>query len=83
MLEKADVPGGRVNTASSCLHKDKLHWSVEDLITSVKKLGVDVQFGTEATADSIAEKAPYAVIVATGGTAAVPKAIRSSDLPHV
>ena len=83
VLEKADVPGGQVNTASSCLHKDKLHWSVEDLMTSVKKLGVDVQFGTEATADSIAEKATYAVIVATGGTAAVPKAIRGSDLPHV
>lgn len=80
VLEKADVPGGQVNTASSCLHKDKLHWSVEDLMTSVKKLGVDVQFGTEATADS---KSPYAVIAATGGTAAVPKAIRGSDLPHV
>jgi NADPH-dependent 2,4-dienoyl-CoA reductase/sulfur reductase-like enzyme len=49
VLEKARKPGGQVITAADCLLKDKLGWCVEDLMTSVKKLGVKVKFGSDAT----------------------------------
>lgn len=69
VLEKADRPGGQVITASSCIKKDKLYWSVADLLANVESLGIKVEFGVEATADMIAEAKPYAVIVATGADA--------------
>jgi 2,4-dienoyl-CoA reductase-like NADH-dependent reductase (Old Yellow Enzyme family)/thioredoxin reductase len=75
VLEKAKKSGGQVNTAAECLLKDKLGWCVEDLMTSVKKLGVKVKTGTEADAETIAKLDPYAVVVATGGVPVVPRSI--------
>ena len=75
VLEKAKKPGGQVNTAAECLLKDKLGWCVEDLMTSVKKLGVKVKTGAEADAETIAKLDPYAVVVATGGVPVVPRSI--------
>lgn len=83
VLEKGKTAGGQVITASSCNLKGKLYWSIEDLLVSVKKLGVEVKLGTEATEDMILALNPYAVIIATGGTAVVPRSIHGSDLPHV
>lgn len=83
VLEKAESAGGQVITASTCNLKDKLYWSVEDLLVSVRKLGVEVRFGVEADAENIAKEAPYAVIVATGGTPVVPRSIKGSDMAHV
>lgn len=83
VLEKGEKAGGQVITASTCHLKDKLYWCVSDLMTSVKKLGVKVKFNTEASAESIAALKPYAVVVATGGTAFVPRSISGSDLPNV
>ena len=75
VLEKAKKPGGQVNTAAECLLKGKLGWCVEDLMTSVKKLGVKVKTGAEADAETIAKLDPYAVVVATGGVPVVPRSI--------
>lgn len=75
VLEKAGKPGGQVNTAAKCLLKDKLGWCVEDLRTSVKKLGVKIKVRADFTAEEIAGEEPYAVIVATGGEPLVPRSI--------
>jgi 2,4-dienoyl-CoA reductase-like NADH-dependent reductase (Old Yellow Enzyme family)/thioredoxin reductase len=75
VLEKARKPGGQVITAADCLLKDKLGWCVEDLMTSVKKLGVKVKFGSDATAEKIMKLEPDAVVVATGGEPLVPGSI--------
>ena len=83
VLEKNSVPGGQVNTAASCLHKDKLHWCIDDLMVSVKKLGVDVKFDTAATVEDILARKPYAVVIASGGVPVVPRSIAGSDLPNV
>ncbi len=83
VLEKAERPGGQVITASSCIKKDKLYWSVADLMANVEALGVKVEFGVEATADMIAEAKPYAVIVATGAVPVVPHSIKGWDRPNV
>jgi 2,4-dienoyl-CoA reductase-like NADH-dependent reductase (Old Yellow Enzyme family)/thioredoxin reductase len=79
VLEKAEKPGGQVNTAAECLLKDKLGWCVEDLLTSVKKLGVELVYGADATAEEIAAMEPWAVVVATGGVPVVPRSIPGVD----
>ena len=83
VLEKAEKPGGQVITASTCLHKDKLYWSIEDLMANVKKLGVDVRLGVEADEKTIAKQKPYAVIVATGGVPVRPRSIKGIDGDNV
>ncbi len=83
VAEKADKPGGQVITASTCNLKDKLYWSIEDLMVNVKKLGVEVKLGCEVNAGFVEKLNPYAVIVATGGVPVRPKSIPGLDRDNV
>lgn len=83
VLEKAAAPGGQVGLAARCIKKDKLFWCVEDLMASVRKLGVDVRFNTEATAASVLAMRPWAVVLAAGGEPLVPKNIPGIEQGHV
>ena len=83
VLEKEAVPGGQVNTAAAGPHKAKLHWAVEDLTTEATDLGVAFEYGVDVTADAIAARAPYAVILATGGTPARPRSIPGIAMDNV
>lgn len=83
VYEKAADIGGQVNTASSCILKDKLRWSAIDLLANVKALGVEVVFNTEVDAKLIAELDPYAVFVASGAVPVRPGSIKGVDLPNV
>lgn len=83
VLEKNHKPGGQVIIASSCNLKSKLYWSIEDLMTNVKKLGVEIYMDTEATADSIQALKPSVVVVATGGVPIRPKSIIGIDRDNV
>ncbi len=81
--EKAAVPGGQVNVAAAGPHKDKLHWCVEDLLTEATDLGVTVEYGVEATAETLAAAEPYAVVVAAGGTPVRPRSIPGIAMQNV
>ena len=83
VLEKAEKPGGQVITASTCNLKDKLYWSIEDLMVNAQKAGAEVKLGVEATAESVAAMNPYAVIVAVGGVPVRPKSIPGLDRENV
>ena len=83
VLEKEAVPGGQVNVAAAGPHKAKLHWCIEDLVYEAKALGVAFEYGVEATADALAARAPYAVVVAAGGTPLRPRSIPGIAQPHV
>ena len=83
VFEKEEKAGGQVKTASTCLLKGKLYWSIEDLMANVEKLGVEVKLGTEATEKAIAKLKPYAVVIATGGVPVRPRSIKGIDLPNV
>ena len=83
VLEKAEKPGGQVITASTCNLKDKLYWSIEDLMVNAQKAGAEVKLGVEATAESVAAMKPYAVIVAVGGVPVRPKSIPGLDRDNV
>ncbi len=83
VLEKAEKPGGQVITASACNLKDKLYWSIEDLMVNAQKAGAEVKLGVTATAESVAEMKPYAVVVAVGGVPVRPKSIPGLDRDNV
>ncbi len=83
VYEKDEKPGGQVNIAASGPFKDKLHWAIEDMLTEAADLGITVQCGTEVTAQMLAEKKPYAVLLATGGTPIKPRSIPGIDGENV
>ena len=83
VLEKNDVPGGQVNIAASGPCKDKLHWAIEDMMTECELKGIEVKCSVEATADMLAAEAPYAVLLATGGTPVRPRSIPGIDNENV
>ena len=83
VLEKAEEPGGQVKTAAACNLKGKLAWCVEDRMAVLKRLGVELRFGTEADAETVKALEPYAVLVATGALPLRPRSIRGIDLPQV
>ncbi len=83
VLEKEAKAGGQVHVAAAGPHKDKLGWCIEDLSTEAKDLRVEFKFGTEATADTIAEMKPYAVVLAAGGSPVRPRSIPGISMEHV
>ena len=83
VFEKDEKPGGQVITASTCNLKDKLYWSIEDLMVNAQKAGAEVKLGVEATAESVAALNPYAVVVAVGGVPVRPKSIPGLDRDNV
>jgi NADPH-dependent 2,4-dienoyl-CoA reductase/sulfur reductase-like enzyme len=83
VLEQKEEPGGQVNTAAACHLKGKLHWCIEDLMESLRLLGVPVRTGVTATAEEILAKRPYAVFFATGARPLVPKLLPGVDRPQV
>ena len=83
ILEKNAVPGGQVNTAAAGPHKAKLHWAVEDLTTEATDLGVKIEYGVDATIEEIERRAPYAVMLASGGTPVRPRSIPGISMDNV
>ena len=83
LLEKSDVTGGQWIAASVPVGKGDftsfLVWQKHML----RKLGVTVKTEVDATADTIDELAPEAVIVATGSNPAMPpiKGLRDFSVP--
>src|SRR5690625_977189 len=69
LLEKDDVTGGQIRLAQKTPNRDAYGSSVDWLLGQAQKLGVDIQTGQEATADSVLALNPDAVIVATGSIA--------------
>ena len=78
LLDRQEELGGTVNLAKKPPLKERMQWLADYLGQDLKKRGVDIRLGQEATADEIAALNPDAVILATGSAAIIPK-----DLPGV
>jgi thioredoxin reductase len=66
LLEKEDRLGGQVNLIVKTPGRAEFGWVTRDLEAQMRKAGVDVRLGTEATAELVRELAPDGVLVATG-----------------
>ena len=83
VLEKESQSGGQLQLANKPPLKDKINWCIEDLTRAAEKSGAEIHYNTTATAETIAEFAPYAVIIATGANAVKPRSIPGVTLPNV
>jgi 2,4-dienoyl-CoA reductase (NADPH2) len=80
LFERERALGGALRLAAA-VHPENAPF-LEFLTAEVRRLGVDLRLGVEASAGLIREMAPEVAIVATGGRVALPE-IPGSDLPHV
>jgi dimethylglycine catabolism A len=82
LLEKAMQLGGQVMLATRAAARAEYAGIVRFLAGQIRKLGVDVRLGLEATASMVLAEQPDAVVVATGSHAYVP-AVPGIDGKHV
>lgn len=83
VLEKESQAGGQLQLANKPPLKDKINWCIEDLARAAEKSGAEIHYNTAATAETIAEFSPYAVIIATGANSVKPRSIPGVTLPNV
>ncbi|MGH3012588.1 MAG: FAD-dependent oxidoreductase [Gaiellaceae bacterium] len=69
LFEREEHLGGQVNLILRTPGRDEFGWIVRDLEVQMRRHGVDVRLGAEATAALVRELSPNGVIVATGAVA--------------
>ena len=69
LLEREERLGGQVNLIVRTPGRDEFGWIVRDLEAQLRRRGVDVRLGREATAAAVRELSPAGIIVATGAVA--------------
>lgn len=68
VLERASQPGGQLAAAGAAPHRQNW-WKFRDwLVRELERLNVPVHMGVEATAASLDEYSPDAIIIATGSS---------------
>lgn len=72
LFEKDAKLGGQLNTAALPPFKGDIFPWIDYLVNQVEKAGVEVKLNTDATAEIVTEGNPDAVVIATGGTPAMP-----------
>jgi len=83
LFEKDEALGGLINIAARAPLRIDLGEPVRYYTHELKRLGVDVRLGTEATPAAVLAESPDAVVVATGSVAAVPSDIPGIDTARV
>jgi mycofactocin system FadH/OYE family oxidoreductase 2 len=66
LVERDEQLGGQVNLILKTPGRQEFAWLTRDLEQQVRKQGVEIRLGTDATTATIEELAPDGVIVATG-----------------
>ena len=72
LFEKDAKLGGQLNIAALPPFKGDIFPWINYLVNQVKKAGVEVKLNTDATAEIVTGGNPDAVVIATGGTPAMP-----------
>ncbi len=72
VMEREAEPGGQVRLAARVPNRAELGDMIRNQVNECRRLGVTIEFGVEATVDSIGARHPDHVIVATGSAAQRP-----------
>lgn len=83
LLEARDVVGGQIATARRDPRRPHLGRHIDWLAAELPRLEVDLRLGVDATAGTVYDLAPDAVIVATGATSVVPDEVADVSAPAV
>ncbi|HEX4892293.1 MAG TPA: FAD-dependent oxidoreductase [Hyphomicrobiaceae bacterium] len=81
LLERENELGGRVRAAQHVKHHEEMRNLLDYLVPQVRKAGVDIRTGVNATAESILAEAPDEVILATGATPYAPALDGDGSVP--
>lgn len=73
LWERGDTLGGNLVPASAPDFKDDYKLLLDYLKTQIKKVGVPIEFGKEATPELIQSANPDVVFIATGASPAIPE----------
>ena len=68
LYERSDSLGGQVRYLAKLPRRSTFQWLIEDLVTRLKRLNVEVQLNANVTASALAGIDAEAIIVATGST---------------
>ena len=72
VLERADAAGGQVRLAATVPNRAEFGDLVRNQLHECGRLGVEIEYGVEATADEVARRSADTVVIATGAVAARP-----------
>ena len=78
LIEREAELGGQVNLILRTPGRETFAWITQDLDRHMRKAGVDIRLGVEATAETVAEIGADGVVVATGAVPVAHAASRSS-----
>lgn len=82
LYEKSRELGGQINLLVRVPSRVEFGDASRNLQREILEAGVEVQLGTEVTAEMIESERPDAVIIATGSRPMLPQ-VPGADLPHV
>ena len=82
LIERSDELGGRARLASIPPGRQEWRRLIDHKIGELERLGVRIELGREGGAETVAERRPDAVLVATGAVPAMPD-VKGIRLPHV
>jgi mycofactocin system FadH/OYE family oxidoreductase 2 len=66
VLERDEAPGGQVRLAATVPNRAELGDMIRNQVNECRRFGVAIEYGVEATVDTIAERRPDHVVVAAG-----------------
>lgn len=79
LFEKDAALGGQLRLAAQTPRKEKIQWLLDSLVRRCQQAGVELRLGCAPTLEELKALAPYAILEATGGTPAIPKAIQGAE----
>ncbi len=82
LYEKQSTLGGQLLLGSASFYKKEMLTLIDFLVKQIDKSGIECHFNVEATIDTIKEKRPDVVIVATGSVPVIPP-VEGMHLPIV
>ncbi len=82
LLERSDALGGRMQLAAIPPGRQRWKRLIDHKVGELKRLNVRIELGCEADADTVVQRRPDYVLVATGTIPAMPE-IEGIDQPHV
>ncbi len=83
LFERAGSLGGQLALAATIPCRAELGEAIRYLTDHVRRCGVEIRLGVEATPEMVAREAPDAVVAATGSTAHVPPLEGNGAIPVI